>query len=280
MIDKQNWIRRSITAFFFALVIMACIWWDRFSTEGLFLCIVLLCNYEYLKLNFAGKISSRMVYILTFLASLPFLGSLVLLESGFFPTKMQLTSLYLLITGIVFIILLVKSIFDQITDTFELTSKVIFLIFYTGFPFFLLTLASCYGGTHNPYLISGLFWLIWFSDTAAFGGGSLFGKTPFFPSISPKKTWEGTISGFVGTILFGVILWYFDSMNHIWWVLALVTGIFGPIGDLIESKWKRSLAIKDSGSLFPGHGGMLDRFDAFLLCSNINGIILLILSLE
>jgi phosphatidate cytidylyltransferase len=106
------------------------------------------------------------------------------------------------------------------------------------------------------------------------------GKHKFFERISPKKTWEGIIGGIVFTILMGIGLYKlypdiaplgklgFSGLTMIEWVgLALVVSIFADLGDLVESMLKRSLGIKDSGSIIPGHGGMLDRFDAILLAA-------------
>jgi len=108
---------------------------------------------------------------------------------------------------------------------------------------------------------------IWMNDSLAYLTGSFIGKTPFFPSISPKKTWEGTIGGIIFTMAFAFIWgsltnWFPISL---WIVLGGVAGIIGTIGDLVESKLKRLAGIKDSGNIMPGHGGALDRFDSILL---------------
>jgi len=129
-----------------------------------------------------------------------------------------------------------------------------------------------YGGQCNiawPYcsnMVIGYFILLWSSDTFAYLTGRAFGKTPLAPKISPKKTIEGSIGGMVCTmgisyLLYreiGLLEWY-----H-WLGLAVVIVVFGTMGDLIESKFKRILDIKDSGNILPGHGGILDRFDSLL----------------
>ena len=111
--------------------------------------------------------------------------------------------------------------------------------------------------------------LVWSSDTGAYLVGSLIGKTPLAPKISPKKTWEGTVGGWVFSMLVSIALFYIfkEDFLELWqfMALALICGVFGTLGDLVESKFKRSYDIKDSGNLLPGHGGMLDRFDAFFL---------------
>ena len=111
---------------------------------------------------------------------------------------------------------------------------------------------------------------IWINDTMAYLVGSLIGKTPL-SKVSPKKTWEGTVGG----IIFCVVLMYFlwgrfaygihDIMNMVLGIIAAIAGIAGVIGDLFESKLKRIAGVKDTGTLMPGHGGFLDRFDSLLL---------------
>ena len=114
---------------------------------------------------------------------------------------------------------------------------------------------------------------IWINDTMAYLVGSLIGKTPFSP-ISPKKTWEGTIGGAVLCVLiigFGfpiLIANFFEApLQNSCFAIAAICGVFGTLGDLLESKLKRLANIKDSGSIMPGHGGFLDRFDSLLIAT-------------
>ena len=108
--------------------------------------------------------------------------------------------------------------------------------------------------------------MTWANDTGAYLIGSQIGRTKLFPRISPKKTWEGSAGGVLVTFLAGYLLSrIFSDISLVdWCVLAGIVSIFGSLGDLVESMLKRSLQIKDSGNLLPGHGGFLDRFDAFI----------------
>lgn len=120
-----------------------------------------------------------------------------------------------------------------------------------------------------PVIPLGIIFCLWINDTMAYIVGSLIGKTKFFPTISPKKTWEGTLGGIVLTILAGVLYGLFGHTYTLidWVAIAAITAVFGTIGDLLESKIKRMAEVKDSGSLMPGHGGLLDRFDSLLLAT-------------
>lgn len=127
---------------------------------------------------------------------------------------------------------------------------------------------------NNTSIIFIIFILIWISDSMAYIGGKFLGKTPLAIELSPKKTWEGAIIGFLFTFfigLFGLVeidpfseFQSIKSWQRISWALPLTIGIVAPIGDLIGSKFKRSAKVKDSGIFLPGHGGFLDRFDSFL----------------
>jgi phosphatidate cytidylyltransferase len=124
---------------------------------------------------------------------------------------------------------------------------------------------------YTPYFLLGFLILIWIYDTFAYLVGIAIGKHRLFERVSPKKSWEGAIGGAVSTIgisllfpfFFPTILWYQ------WMILAGLIVIFSTYGDLVESLFKRSLQIKDSGSMLPGHGGMLDRFDSVLIAAPI-----------
>ena len=136
---------------------------------------------------------------------------------------------------------------------------------------------------YNWLLPMSIFVFLWMNDTGAYCVGSLFGKHRLFPRISPKKSWEGSIGGAVLVLIVAALISHFTKENGTvpmlpsllgegqgerllhWIGLALVVVVFGTWGDLVESLFKRTLGIKDSGSILPGHGGMLDRFDSSLM---------------
>lgn len=137
---------------------------------------------------------------------------------------------------------------------------------WIAFPFVLLLLLSQLY-VHRPVILIAVFFLIWTNDTFAYLTGRLIGKTKLFERISPKKTWEGTLGGILFCLVVAWIIasWIEPEKGLLFWmVTALLTAVSAILGDLLESLMKRSLNLKDSGNLLPGHGGVLDRFDATL----------------
>lgn len=133
---------------------------------------------------------------------------------------------------------------------------------------------------YSPLIPLAMFAFIWSTDTGAFCIGSLIGKHKLFPRISPNKSWEGAVGGVIVAMLAGYIFsLFFDIMNVYEWVgMALVVAVFGIFGDLVESLLKRTWGIKDSGSIMPGHGGFLDRFDSSLFAIPASALYLFLLA--
>lgn len=135
------------------------------------------------------------------------------------------------------------------------------------------------GNAYESALLLGWFVLLWTNDTAAYLFGRSFGRHKLAPSISPGKTWEGWAGGAVATLavafgLLGVSQGVADLTAAQWAALGAVVSVFGPIGDLLESALKRHAGIKDSGTMLPGHGGVLDRFDSHFISAPIAAILL------
>lgn len=174
----------------------------------------------------------------------------------------------LILYFLMFIFLIVSEVFKE-EKHFEAVGTWLLSVVYISTPFGLLSLMDssrmlAFNGAN--YAIICLV-LVWVSDTFAFFGGKLFGKHKLAERISPKKTWEGSIIGFTFTLFSGIVIWLFIypefSVWHWLWV-TLIIGFFAQIGDLFESNLKRSVKVKDSSNLIPGHGGALDRFDSIL----------------
>lgn len=150
-------------------------------------------------------------------------------------------------------------------------SKLTELIGYVIIPFLLIIKLPFLEGTYNPYILIGSFILIWTNDTFAYIVGKTMGKHKLFERISPKKTIEGFLGGMVFTLIGAYILTRFDvfltpvfNSPLVWMGAAIILVIFGTLGDLVESKFKRNAGVKDSGNIMPGHGGILDRLDSII----------------
>jgi len=144
-------------------------------------------------------------------------------------------------------------------------------LLYILIPFTLLTLIpSIVEDTYNPYIIFGILIIIWSNDTFAYLVGKNFGERKLFEKVSPKKTIEGFIGGLAFGVIAALIIAYTTSSLSIlhWIVLSIIISIFGTIGDLVASKFKREANIKDSSNLIPGHGGFLDRLDSLIFVSS------------
>lgn len=117
-----------------------------------------------------------------------------------------------------------------------------------------------------PWILMGIFFILWTYDTGAYLIGMKFGRYKLFKRISPKKSWEGAIGGGIIATIVGILnAVVFDVLSLTGWLgIAGILIVFGTLGDLVESMFKRSLGIKDSGNILPGHGGVLDRFDSLL----------------
>jgi phosphatidate cytidylyltransferase len=131
----------------------------------------------------------------------------------------------------------------------------------------------CYLRDHSPRSVLFLLLLVWVCDSAAYYVGRRYGAHPLAPVVSPKKTWEGSIGGFVAATLFGAVAgawWFVPELGPIRGALAgALASTAGQLGDLVESLWKRGAGVKDSGSFLPGHGGVYDRIDSLLFAGPV-----------
>ncbi|MGB1308039.1 MAG: phosphatidate cytidylyltransferase [Oceanihabitans sp.] len=164
---------------------------------------------------------------------------------------------------------LIKDLFSEKTIPLFSSKRFIITTFYLPSAFVFLILIANYYTTYNPNILLGSFILVWVNDTFAYLVGSQFGKQKLFSSISPKKT----VEGFLGGLFFACVASYFiaeytHTLNfNQWLILSIIISVFGTLGDLIESKFKRQANVKDSGVIMPGHGGLLDRFDSIIFAA-------------
>ena len=166
------------------------------------------------------------------------------------------------------------TLFKYSRELYFENGKLIFTVVYLALPFgFALGLPKFSTlDPSKPFTLEVfmLFVLIWSSDTFAYLTGKFFGKHKMAPRISPKKTWEGFAGGVVLTLVLGFFVeQYFPELRGNWMIVGFLVSVFAPLGDLVESQLKRSFAVKDSGNIIPGHGGILDRLDSFIICAPV-----------
>ena len=164
---------------------------------------------------------------------------------------------------------LMKDLFSEKVIPLFASKRFLLTTFYLSSAFVFLILIANYDNKFNPELLLGCFIVVWVNDTFAYFVGKNFGKQKLFPSISPKKT----VEGFLGGLFFACVSSYFIATftgtlttTH-WLLLSVIISVFGTVGDLIESKFKRQANVKDSGVIMPGHGGLLDRFDSIIFAA-------------
>lgn len=184
------------------------------------------------------------------------------------------TDLILLFLTLVVSVKCLFFLFDKKVVSISTPSKYIYILGYVLLPFVVITKIPFGTSGYNPKIIISVFLLIWTNDTFAYIVGKLIGKTKLFESVSPKKTIEGFIGGvvFTGFMSYLIAKYYIEiksSNIFIWIITALIISVFGTIGDLIESKFKRIAGAKDSGKIMPGHGGVLDRLDSVIFVAPI-----------
>jgi phosphatidate cytidylyltransferase len=189
----------------------------------------------------------------------------------------QLDLVLLAITLVVSIKCIIFLFYDSVQKV-SISSKYLYLLGYITLPFIFIVKISFGTNDYNPKIILGLFVLIWTNDTFAYLVGKSIGKHKLFERVSPKKTIEGFVGGMIFAAFAGFLISKFYIQPNpafssksilIWTIIALIVSIFGTIGDLIESKFKRIAGVKDSGSIMPGHGGILDRLDSVIFVAPI-----------
>jgi len=272
----KNLVQRSITGTLFVLVLVGAIIWHPLSFGGLFLLVTVLGLWEFYGL--AEKAGAQPLKLYgTLVGALLFSLAFMAKRSGNF-------ALLLAILPLMFIVFFAE-LYRKKEQPFTNIAYTLLGIVYVALPFALWNFVTVpphleiskgehfvLEGDLHPYrwhLLLGFFIIMWTSDTMAYVCGRLFGKHKLFERISPKKTWQGAIGG--GLFALGAAwvvahFWKDIALQH-WLVIAAIVVVCGNLGDLVESLFKRSISIKDSGNILPGHGGILDRFDAVLLSS-------------
>jgi phosphatidate cytidylyltransferase len=244
-------------------------WWT-WAILGLFLSLVI--SYEFS--NLLRKTSVNIQHLCVLVST----AILYISVFTFFVTGTSFQISLILISLAIIIVPICSLIYKS---SFKDTIMNWIIVFYSAVPFAISALllwsklsspVEMFGfeilhPNYFPKLLLSIFLLIWTFDSFAYISGSLFGKHKILPKVSPKKSWEGFFGGLIISIVLGLLLQYFwGIMIPLEWVgLSLIVAVFGTFGDFMESQLKRMANVKDSGNIMPGHGGLFDRFDSFLM---------------
>jgi phosphatidate cytidylyltransferase len=264
---KSVFWTRALTGTIFVAILVSCIWFSPYFLGVLFAVISVIGLIEFYNLSEKYEIHpQRTLGIIAGLFVFYYFFQRNLLPSQLF--KESFLSIILLMVCLIYIV----ELFRKKEKPFLNISTTIFGIIYVVIPFSFLIELGHFKNDYEPKFILGIFLLIWCNDTFAYIVGSLIGKRKLLLRISPGKTWEGFFGGGLFTL---VLAWFLVDLLPLpffwritridWLVIGLIIFTIGTLGDLIESMFKRSTGVKDSGKIMAGHGGVLDRFDSLTL---------------
>lgn len=245
-------LKRALSGIVYIALLISATLYNKLTFELLFGIFLLLAAYEFSKLI---KFPISLGIIIALIANISLFWARDLLP---------INSIALF--GCIILILLAIELFTKRLFTQTFGTKVILLLGYVVAPFLALQYLPYQGEEYKPEIIISILVLIWTNDTFAYIVGKQFGKRKLLERISPKKTIEGFLGGIVFAVIAAIVLkQFFNDLNAISLISsAIFVGIFGTIGDLVESHFKREAKVKDSGNIMPGHGGILDRLDSLI----------------
>lgn len=270
----KNFLIRTASGAVLLAVVLGAILWSKWSFGVLLLAIIIGGEREFYRLaskagyqpqKFLGYLAGAVIFVIAF-------ACMLFLVSDESVLKVE-RLLGLAVVLILYIILLVPMMF--INELFRKSATPIanigatlMGIVYVALPMSLLLFIPVLmgKGEWSPLTVLFYIFIIWANDVFAYLFGITLGKHRLFERVSPKKSWEGFVGGLLGAMAMGYVAAIVTNSSHIEWIgMALIAAISGVFGDLVESLFKRSVDVKDSGRILPGHGGWLDRFDALIL---------------
>lgn len=247
---------RALFGTIYVFILLAATFLSPVTFFILFTLLGLVCLFEFLKLI---HLKSILLYVVLIL----FMYLFSYLRFDFYAIK-----LLLILTVFVNLFLVKDLLWVSMIPMFEKKKYVVSILYLiSGFVF--ITLIPFYDHQYNPNIIAAVFILVWANDIFAFLIGKSFGKRKLLERISPNKTVEGFLGGLFATLIGSFFIFkYLTIFNPIFWFgLAILISLFGPIGDFVQSKYKRQAGVKDSGTWIPGHGGIYDRLDSVIFAS-------------
>jgi phosphatidate cytidylyltransferase len=269
-LNKQTFVTRGLSASVFVAVLLSAVYFNYWIASAFFAVVSCICFHEFGKL--AEKLGTQVFKVGGYLIG----GVLILFNLSSSLSEVN-NSVILQVVSLLSVVMLGSiALFSKVEKPFHAACFTLFGVMYCFLPFTLLLQIPILSKTlamqdYQALTILGLIFLIWANDTFAYIGGSLIGKNKMYERVSPGKTWEGTLVGVVCCIGVGFFLSFAGTYKNVfvWPCIAAIVGVFGTIGDLIESLLKRQAGVKDSGAIMPGHGGALDRFDSLIVAAPV-----------
>lgn len=256
---------RAITGFFFLIVMIGSMLLGHYVFGAFYLLLTLLCQYEFYGLiKQAGNKPDLQTGLLNG-ACIYIIFALITYQNSQ-PYHQLLFLLPLTLSAI-----LIQELFRKSEGPFTNIAFTYLGIVLTVLPFTFFHALAYIKGSFNFHIPLAFFILLWSNDTGAYLSGRAFGRHKLFERHSPNKTWEGFIGGVIISACAAAIVsrFFIDLHWQQWVIMAILISCFGTIGDLVESMFKRSINVKDSGGILPGHGGLLDRFDGLFVAAPI-----------
>ena len=250
-------LKRALTGAGFVVIMLGSIWAGPLATGILFLIIALTGLHEFYKLSGGNQHTS----LPALMAGGALTGGLLFYFGTANPPNEILVFIPVILLGLFSIVL-----FGKQRPAFSATGILAAGILYLPISLFITAGSSLTAAGWEPRMLTGMLLIIWLYDTGAYVTGSKLGRTKLYPSVSPKKSVEGVAGGALLALITAILWANFTGLHDLeFWIVAwFLICLTGTIGDLFESQLKRSAGVKDSGNLLPGHGGILDRFDAML----------------
>ncbi|WP_103865680.1 phosphatidate cytidylyltransferase [Aquimarina sp. I32.4] len=251
-------LTRSLSGLLYVSILLLSIFINKYTFIGVFFIFGVITIYEFQKLIY---LKNKRLYVI-------FIALLVVLHLCQDELYYYFILPVLTLTIITELFLVKDLVTIRIIPMFE-KRKYLTTIFYLITSIIFATLLPNYSGEYQPFIIAGAFLITWVNDTFAYLVGKNFGKHKLLERISPKKTVEGFIGGFIFSLIAGYLIAIFsDTLSiTVWLIISIIMSIFGTLGDLIQSKFKRQAGAKDSGTIMPGHGGIYDRLDSIIFAS-------------
>lgn len=270
-------VKRTIFGALFLVVMLGGLLWHQDAFFFLFLFISAQMQREFYRINMGNSCS--------FLQDVGIAFGIILFSMAFYYFKGDLGLMCFVMGGMVGLLLLFcLAVLQKDHTSFTKLAYILAGLVYVAMPLALSNAVVFRGGAFSGLLMIAFFCIIWASDIGAYCFGMLFGQklwpAKMCPRISPKKSWAGFIGGLLMAVLAGAIISWTGLVQFPIWhcmIMAALMHVTGVFGDLFESLWKRAAGIKDSGSIIPGHGGLLDRFDSTLFAIP-TGVIYLVIT--